>query len=94
LGISTIVNSFDNGYKTFVAWAENQTSERMQALHLDHSREYISGELKSFLAKKGIEHCLTMPGSPQQNGVAKRWNWTILDKTHISLHSTGLSLDF
>jgi transposase InsO family protein len=50
--------------KKFVAWAENQTSEKMQALHSDRRGEYMSGELKSFLAEKGIKHCLTMPGSP------------------------------
>jgi transposase InsO family protein len=80
--------------KKFVAWAENQTSEKMQALHLDHRGEYMLGELKSFLAKKGIEHHLMMPGSPQQNGVAERWNQTILDKAHVLLHSAGLSLSF
>jgi transposase InsO family protein len=79
-------------FKKFVAWAENQTSERMQALHSDHRGEYMSGKLKSFLAKKGIKHCLTMPGLLQQNSIAERWNWTILDKACVSLHSTGLSL--
>jgi transposase InsO family protein len=80
--------------KKFVAWAKNQTSEKLQALHSDCGGEYMSGELKSFLAKKGIEHHLTMPGLLQQNSVAKRWNWTILDKAHVSLHSAGLSLSF
>jgi transposase InsO family protein len=80
--------------KKFVAWAENQTSEKLQALHLDCRGEYMSGKLKSFLAEKGIEHHLTMPRLLQQNSVAKRWNWMILDKAHASLHSTGLSLGF
>jgi transposase InsO family protein len=80
-------------FKKFVAWAENQTSERMQVLHLDCGGEYMLGKLK-FLAEKGIEHCLMMPRLPQQNGVAKRWNWTILDKACMSLHSAGLSLGF
>jgi len=35
-----------------------------------------------------------MPHTPQQNGVAERWNHTILDKTHTLIHSTGLSLGF
>jgi transposase InsO family protein len=80
--------------KKFVAWAENQTSEKLQALHLDCWGEYMLGKLQSFLAKKGIEHCLMMPGLPQQNGIAERWNWTILEKAHTSLHSAGLSLGF
>jgi transposase InsO family protein len=81
-------------FKKFVAWAENQTLEKLQALHSDCRGEYMLGELKSFLAKKGIKHYLMMPGSLQQNGVAERWNWTILDKAHTSLHSTRLSLGF
>jgi hypothetical protein len=81
-------------FKKFVAWAENQTSEKLQALHSDHKGEYMSSELKSFLAKKGIKHHLMMPRSLQQNGIAKRWNQTILDKAYTSLHSTGLSLGF
>jgi transposase InsO family protein len=54
----------------------------------------MSGKLQSFLAEKGIEHCLTMPGSLQQNSIAERWNWIILDKPHTLLHSAGLSLSF
>jgi transposase InsO family protein len=80
--------------KKFVAWAENQTSEKLQALHLDRGGEYMLGKLKSFLAEKGIEHHLMMPRSPQQNSVAERWNQTILDKARASLHSAGLSLGF
>jgi hypothetical protein len=81
-------------FKTFLAWAETQTSERLLALHSDCGGEYISRALKSILDEKGIEHKLTMPGSPQQNGVAERWNRTILDKTRSMLHGAGLSLGF
>src|SRR6266446_2037415 len=35
-----------------------------------------------------------MPHMPQQNGVAERWNCTILDKTRALIHSAGLSLGF
>src|SRR6266403_2270918 len=35
-----------------------------------------------------------MPHTPQQNGVAERWNCTILDKTRALIHSAGLSLGF
>jgi hypothetical protein len=54
-GVVYFLNSKDHctaTFKKFVAWAKNQTSERMQVLHLDHGREYMLGELKSFLAKK------------------------------------------
>jgi transposase InsO family protein len=81
-------------FKKFLAWAENQTSDRLLVLHSDHGGEYLSSALRSILDAKGIEHKLTMPHSPQQNGVAERWNCTLLDKAHALLHSVGLSLSF
>jgi transposase InsO family protein len=59
-------------FKQFLAWAENQTSDHLLALHSDHGGEYLSSTLRSILDDKGIEHKLTMPHSPQQNGVAER----------------------
>ena len=81
-------------FKTFLAWAETQTSEQLLMLHSDWGGEYLSCAIKNVLDQKGIEHKLTMPGSSQQNGVAKRWNRTILDKARSMLHSAGLSLGF
>jgi hypothetical protein len=81
-------------FKKFLAWAENQTSEHMLTLHSDRGGEYISRVLQSQLSNKGIEHCLTMPGTPQQNGLAEQWNCTLMDKVRAMIHSTGLSLGF
>jgi Reverse transcriptase (RNA-dependent DNA polymerase)/Integrase core domain/gag-polypeptide of LTR copia-type/GAG-pre-integrase domain len=81
-------------FKKFLAWAENQTSDRLLALHSDRGGEYLSGAVRSILDEKGIEHRLTMPHTPQQNGLAERWNRTILDKARALMHSAGLSLGF
>src|SRR6267154_6639914 len=81
-------------FKKFLAWAENQTSEWMSALHSNHGGEYLLGAVKAILDQKGIEHRLTMPHSPQQNGIAERWNRTLLDKARALLHSAGLTLGF
>jgi transposase InsO family protein len=35
-----------------------------------------------------------MPGTPQQNGKAERFNRTILDKAMMMLHTAGLSNGF
>ena len=58
-------------FTKFLAWAENQTSERMLALHSDPRGEYLSGAIRTVLDQKGIKHKLTMPGSLQQNGLAE-----------------------
>ena len=81
-------------FKKFLAWAKNQTSDHLFALHSDCGGEYLSGEMKAILDNKGIEHRLTMPHTPQQNGLAERWNRTILDKACALIHRAGLSLRF
>ena len=81
-------------FKKLLAWAENQISDRLLALHSDRGGEYLSRAIKSILDQKGIEHKLTMPHSPEQNGVAEQWNCTILDKMHALLYSVGLSYGF
>ena len=80
--------------RNFLAWAETQTSTKMRALHSDRGGEYISSKVKEILNERGIEHHLTMPGSPQQNGKAERFNRTILDKAMSMLHTSGLSSGF
>jgi transposase InsO family protein len=81
-------------FMKFLAWAKNQTSERLLALHSDRRGEYLSCAVRSILDLKGIKHKLTMPHTPQQNGLAKRWNCTLLDKVHTMIHSAGMSLSF
>ena len=81
-------------FKRFLAWAENQTSECLLALHSDRGGEYLSREVRSILDLKGIEHKLNIPYSPQQNGLAERWNRTLLNKARAMMHSAGLSFGF
>ena len=87
-------DQFIRALKTFLAWAETQTSNKMHALHSDRGGEYMAETVQSILNEKGIEHHRTMPGSPQQNGKAERFNRTIMDKAMAMLHAAGLSLGF
>src|SRR5712675_2034721 len=73
-------DQFVTALKQFLSWAETQTSNKMCALHSDRGGEYIAGYIKDILVQRGIEHHLTMPNSPQQNGKAERFNRTIMDK--------------
>jgi transposase InsO family protein len=81
-------------FKKFLAWAENQTLDKLLALHSDCEGEYLTHTVKVILDEKGIDHRLTMLGSPQQNGLAEQWNHTLMEKACTILHSTGLSLSF
>ena len=87
-------DQFTIALSNFLSWTENQMSKRLRVLHSDRGGEYISNKVKEILNEKGIEHHLTMPGSPQQNGKAERFNCTILDKAMSMLHVAGLSNGF
>ena len=87
-------DQFAVALRNFLAWAETQSSKRLRTLHSDRGGEYIAASVKDILSEKGIEHHLTMPGSPQQNGKAERFNRTILDKAMAMLHASGLSSGF
>jgi transposase InsO family protein len=45
----------------------------------DNGGEYLSNELLSFFKKNGIEHQMTAPYSPQQNGVAEWKNRSLIE---------------
>jgi hypothetical protein len=46
--------------------------------------------LKAFCAKAGIKRELTVPYTPQQNGVSKRKKKTIVGATKAMLHDQDL----
>jgi hypothetical protein len=47
--------------------------------------KYLSGKFKVYLKKCGIKQELTVPHTPQQNGVAERLNRTLLDSVRTML---------
>ncbi len=87
-------DQFVQALKKFLVWGETQTSLKLRALHSDRGGEYIAGTVTELLSEKGIERHLTMPGSPQQNGKAERFNRTVMDKAMAMLHAAGLSPGF
>ena len=87
-------DQFVDALKQFLAWSETQTDEKLRALHSDRGGEYLAGSVTKILEEKGIERHLTMPGSPQQNGKAERFNRTVMDKALAMLHAAGLSSGF
>ena len=58
---------------------ENQLDKKIKVLRTDRGREYLSNQFKELCNEKGIERQLTIPYTPQQNGVAERRNRTLLE---------------
>ena len=73
-------------FREFKALAENQTGRRIKALHSDNGGEYTSKEFDAFCVLEGIKRQLTVPYTPQQNGVAERKNRAIVGAARSMLH--------
>ena len=54
------------------------------------SGEYMSKDLQTYLTSKGIEHQLTVPHSPQQNGVAEQLNRALMESARAMLSHANL----
>ena len=52
----------------------------------DNGKKYINDTFDKFCEKASIEHQLTTPYTPQQNGVSERKNWTIMEMTRCMLY--------
>lgn len=66
-------------FKEFEAATTGSSGERIGTLRSDNGGEYISKEFEAYLKSKGINHQLTVPHSPEQNGVAERMNRTLME---------------
>ena len=55
---------------------EKSSGMKVKVLRTDNGGKYTSKEFKQYLKKQGTQHELTVPKTPQQNGVAERINRT------------------
>ena len=55
---------------------ETETCLKVKCLRSDNGGEYIDGGFSEFCAAQGIRMEKTIPGTPQQNGVAECMNKT------------------
>ena len=83
-----------DAFKTYKAWAERQTGRKLKTICTDRGSEFLSKEQKCYLQECRIEHQTSMPYSPQQNGRAKHFQQTIINKAESMWHAVGLSNGF
>ena len=79
--------------KNYVAKLQNETGHSIIAIRSDNGGEYFSTESKAWLQSKGIRHESSAPKTLEQNGVAERYNRTILESLRCMLHSSKLGLE-
>ena len=67
-------------FQEFHAKVTGESGERIGVLKTDGGGEYRSREFAQYLCKHQIEQEVTVPDSPEMNGLAERMNRTILEK--------------
>ncbi|CAJ2648559.1 unnamed protein product [Trifolium pratense] len=80
-------------FSVFKRWkveVENQTGLKIKSLKSDNGGEYDSQEFKDFCSEHGIRMIKTIPGTPEQNGVAERMNRTLNERARCIRIQSGL----
>ncbi|CAI5483052.1 unnamed protein product [Closterium sp. Yama58-4] len=60
--------------KEWMPRAQRESGHKVKVIRTDNGGEFIGADFEAVLKKKGIQHQLTVPYNPQQNGVAERFN--------------------
>ncbi|CAI7821684.1 unnamed protein product [Closterium sp. NIES-53] len=63
--------------KEWMPRAQRESRHKVKVIRTDNGGEFIGADFESVLKKKGIQHQLTVPYNPQQNGVVERFNRTL-----------------
>lgn len=75
--------------KSSINWLESQTGHKLKALRSDRGGEYVNLALEELYAERGITAQTTAPYTPQQNGVAERYNRTLAERVRAMLTDAG-----
>ena len=78
--------------KSMVQQAERQTGRKLKSLRSDNGGEYIA--MDPFLKDEGIDHEYSPAYSHESNGMAERFNRTIITMARSMLNSSGMNLSF
>lgn len=81
-------------FEKYAAMCSAQFGTKISQLRSDNGGEYVSNEFKSYCSTNGIQMKFTVPYSPQQNGVAERFNRTIMERARTMIIAAKLEKRF
>ena len=87
----------DQVFDCFVQWkaeVEKSTGAKLKVLRTDNGGEFTSTEFEQSLKSEGVRHELTVPKTPEQNGVAERMNRTLVETVQSMLADSQLAQKF
>ncbi|CAI7857268.1 unnamed protein product, partial [Closterium sp. NIES-54] len=76
--------------KEWMPRAQRESGHKVKVIRTDNGGEFIGADFEAVLKKKGIQHQLTVPYNPQQNGVAEWFNRTLQKGARTLLGRAGL----
>ena len=91
--LKTKDQAFDH-FQEWKAMVEKASGKKLKTLRSDNGGEYTSKMFEAYLKSKGIRHERTIPKTPQQNGVAERFNCTLIELSHSMLLGAALPKKF
>ncbi|KFD66912.1 hypothetical protein M514_20778 [Trichuris suis] len=80
--------------KNYIAKMGNRFSRKPMIFRSDNGREHVTKSLETHFKLQGIEHQLTIPYTPQQNGVAERKNRFLAEMVRCMLSDARLPIRF
>ena len=73
---------------------EKVTKKKVRTFRTDNGGEYTSSQFENYLKAEGIRHELTVPKTPQQNGVTESLNQTLVEMAQSMLLDSKLPKKF
>nr|GEW42006.1 putative ribonuclease H-like domain-containing protein [Tanacetum cinerariifolium] len=80
--------------KTFIIGLENLLSLKVKVIRCDNETEFRNSDLNQFCGLKGIKKEFSVSRTPQQNGIAKRKNRTLIKAARTLLADLLLPIRF
>ncbi|SGY12315.1 BQ5605_C011g06463 [Microbotryum silenes-dioicae] len=86
-------DSFER-FKTWKLRVELSSGHTLKVVRSDRGGEFLTTEFKRWLDDTGLSRQLTIPSTPEQNGVAERANRSISEAAQTMLYESGLPTVF
>ncbi|GJX18407.1 putative ribonuclease H-like domain-containing protein [Tanacetum coccineum] len=80
--------------KSFITEIENLVDKKVKIIRCDNGTEFKNKVMSEFCKKKGIKREFSVARTPQQNGVAKRRNRTLIEAAKTMLADSKLPTTF
>jgi transposase InsO family protein len=77
--------------KKFLTRAQNEFDAKVMKIRSDNGTEFKNTQVEDFLDEEGIKHEFSAPYTPQQNGVAKRKNRTLIEMARTMFDEYNIS---